>query len=200
MRIRHLDKSLTDIFLNLFPPWTPNFTQTFTPDMRPALLRLVIFLFCLTGIYDYSSAQINTGLNGTVINLPCGQNCISQAFRIPHLKSSSDYTVNTIAYNPYQFVTPGGNEDLNIYNDDRYSLMFDLPFAFCFYDSLFSKVSVGSNGVITFDHGLLACNVATLAAAWDIANIIPYNSNRGSCDGATSNYPKAAIMGVFQDT
>ena len=167
--------------------------------MRPALLRLAIFLFCLICLSHDPSAQINTGLNGTVINLPCGQNCITQAFRIPHLKSSSDYTVNTVAYNPYQFVTPGGNEDLNIYNDDRYSLMFDLPFAFCFYDSLFTKVSVGSNGVITFDHGLLACNVATVAAAWDIAQIIPYNSNRGSCDGATSNYPKAAIMGVFQD-
>src|SRR5258706_4603369 len=167
--------------------------------MRPALLRLALIFFCVICLSDSLFAQINTGLNGIVINLPCNQNCITRDFKVPHLKSTSDYNVTTIAYNPYQYVTVGGTEDPNIYNDDRYSSMFDLPFPFCFYDSLFTKVSVGSNGIITFDYGLLACNPATLTAAWDIANTIPFNSGVGSCNAATNNYPKAAIMGVFQD-
>src|SRR5437868_12562799 len=123
--------------------------------MRPALFRLTVIFFCSIYLSNTLSAQINTGLNGTIINLPCGQNCITRNFRIPHLKSSSDYSVTSVTYNPFPFVTPGGTEDQNIYNDDRYSSMFDLPFAFCFYDSLFTKVSVGSNGIITFDYGLL---------------------------------------------
>ncbi|HEY6504022.1 MAG TPA: gliding motility-associated C-terminal domain-containing protein, partial [Chitinophagaceae bacterium] len=169
--------------------------------MRSALLRLFIAVPVVLFLSGPLSAQncINTGLNGTVIDLPCNQNCVNVPVRIPHLKSTSDYTLNTIAYTPYPYVTTGGAEDQNLYNDDRYSSLFDLPFSFCFYDSLFSQVSVSSNGLITFDYGLGACNVATLTAAWNISNTIPFNPGTGSCSGGISDYPRAAIMGVFQD-
>lgn len=169
--------------------------------MRFASVRLCIAvsgLFLLSGSLSAQNC-FNTGLNGTVINLPCNQNCINVPVRIPHLKSSSDYSVYAIPYTPYQYVTASGVEDANLYNDDRYSSLFDLPFPFCFYDSLFTQVSVSSNGLITFDYGIAACDVTNLTAAWNITNTIPFNPGTGSCSGGISDYPRAAIMGVFQD-
>ncbi|MEI9807621.1 MAG: SprB repeat-containing protein [Bacteroidota bacterium] len=136
-------------------------------------------------------------MNATVINLPCNQSCVNVPVRIPHLKSTSDYTVNSIAYNPYQYVTAGGTQDASLYNDDRYSTLFDLPFPFCFYDSLFTKVSVCSNGLITFDYGLQAC--PALDAPWNITNGVPFDPLTTTCNGGVNSYPKASIMGVFQD-
>src|SRR5262245_33746303 len=97
-----------------------------------------------------AQGDFNTGLNGMVIDLPCNQNCVNQVFQVPHLKTSSEYIVKSIPFTPYQYVTAGGTEDVTIYNDDRYGTIFSLPFPFCFYDSVFNKVSVSSNGVVTF--------------------------------------------------
>lgn len=166
-------------------------------SLSKLLLIGIAFLFSVPSIVAQSG--YNTGLNGTVVNLPCNENCVDIPVRIPHLKSSSDYTVGSIAYDPYAFVTTGGTEDPNIYNDDRYSQIFNLPFPFCFYDSFFTKVSVGSNGIITFDPELATCDVTNLTAAWNLSNAIPFNSGFGACNGGISNYPRAAIMGVFQD-
>src|SRR5690606_12670552 len=141
--------------------------------MRP-LLKLTLLACGLICSFQNLNAQsgYNTGLNGTVINLPCNENCVDVPVRIPHLKSSSDYTVSSIAYDPYTYVTAGGTEDPNLYNDDRYSQIFNLPFPFCFYDSLFTKVSVSSNGLITFDRGMENCDITNMTAAWNLTNPI----------------------------
>src|SRR5436190_5205373 len=90
----------TNIFLTLLADWTAYFTQTIYPDMRPALLRLFTAI-CFIYFSTHLSAQncFNTGLNGTVINLPCNQNCVNVPVRIPHLKGTSSYTVNNVPYN-----------------------------------------------------------------------------------------------------
>ena len=75
--------------------------------MRPALLRISIAYILLFFISDRIFAQAGfTGLNGTVINLPCNQNCVNVPVRIPHLKQTSDYIIATIPYNPYPYTTP----------------------------------------------------------------------------------------------
>src|SRR5215470_6019928 len=77
-----------------------------------------------------------TGLNNTSVASSCGQPCRDLNFQIPDLRSSSTYTVISIPYQPYPYVTSNGTEDSNLYNDDSYSQVFNLPFPFCFYDSV----------------------------------------------------------------
>ena len=74
-----------------------------------------------------------TNINGTNINLLCNQICTTLVFRVPHLKSSDDYAVNTITYAPFAYTTPTGNELPTLYADDEYGPLVNLPFSFCFY-------------------------------------------------------------------
>lgn len=64
------------------------------------------------------------------------------------LSAQNTYNMGPIAYNPDPF---GGGTNLNIYADDIFSSVQPLPFSFCFLDSSYSQIVVGSNGVITFD-------------------------------------------------
>ena len=121
--------------------------------MRSGLLSFFIAVTIFFFLPGQVSAQngFNTGLNGTVINLPCNQNCVTQAFKIPHLKSTSDYSINLIGYTPFTYSTPTGNEITEVYADDQYSALINMPFSFCFYDSTYTRAVVGSNGLLTFD-------------------------------------------------
>ncbi len=163
--------------------------------MRPAS-RLSIAFLLLILLSAPANAQncFNTGLNGTVINLACNQNCVNVPVRIPHLKSTSDYIVNSIPYNPYPYVTATGNEaPATVYADDFYSLTNGLSFTFCFYDSLFSKFVYGSNGLLTFDTTNANCS-----NAYTVASIIPLNGGT-QCSQLTPYYPKSAVMGAYSD-
>jgi hypothetical protein len=132
---------------------TPYIIQTIYPSLRPAIQRISISFIYLISLSETLTAKncFNTGLNGTVINLPCNQNCVAIPVRIPHMKSTSDYMVNTISYTPYPYTTATGNELINIYVDDKYSELITMPFNFCFYDSIYGKIALGSNGTMTFD-------------------------------------------------
>lgn len=156
--------------------------------LRP-IVAMVFFMS--TGL----SAQngYNTGLNGTTINLSCNQNCLNIPLRVPHLKTSSDYTVAPISYNPYPYITTSGNEITSLYADDVYSEKISLPFAFCFYDSLFSNIVIGSNGVLTFDTANAGCQ-----NAWAITQPIPFSGGT-ICTISSVYYPKASIMGAYSD-
>ncbi|MBC7946407.1 MAG: gliding motility-associated C-terminal domain-containing protein [Chitinophagaceae bacterium] len=163
--------------------------------MRPALFRPIIIIFIIT-LSGTLSAQncFNTGLNGTVINLPCNQNCVNIPVKIPHLKSTTDYALNTIAYNPYPFTSPSGNEvPPTVYADDNYSPAIDIPFSVCFYDSIYSQFVIGSNGLITFDIANSDCD-----NAWTISQQLPFSGGT-ICALPGPYYPKAAIMGAFSD-
>ena len=165
--------------------------------MRKYRERLyIVSLFCLgtTGAYSQSCISSN---NNTVINFSCGLSCGNVNLRVPDLKTTSDYAVTTIPYNPYPYTSPFGNELTALYADDVYSAKISLPFQFCFYDSLFSKVVVGSNGIITFD--TLNANCFN---AWNINPIIPYALGT-QCPSAfqqgAAYYPRASVMGAYSD-
>ena len=160
--------------------------------------KIVFYHFIALVVMLFSNATIAqtclpTNINGTVINIDCNKSCANLLFKIPHLKSTDDYVVTNIPYTPFQYVTAAGAEDINLYDDDQFSDAINLPFTFCFYDSTYNKVVVGSNGVITFDLANQAC-----ANAFDVSQSIPF-SGGNICDQLSKYYPKAAIMGVYTD-
>jgi gliding motility-associated-like protein len=157
---------------------------------------LIIFFICFgaTGTYAQSCVSAN---NNSIINFSCGLTCGDVNLQVPDLRTTSNYAVTTIPYNPYPFTTPFGNELTPLYSDDVYSSKLTLPFQFCFYDSVFSKLVVGSNGLVTFD--TLNANCFN---AWNIMPTIPYAGGGQCATGGTQGmayYPKASIMGAYSD-
>jgi gliding motility-associated-like protein len=143
----------------------------------------------------HAQSCVPTNLNHTVKTLPCNVNCTSLSFQVPNLKTTDDYVVNTIPYNPFQYiVATGGTEDPNLYNDDKFSTVFDLPFPFCFYNSTYSQAVIGSNGLITFD-----VTNSGADCAYRIPNTIPYPLGTDPNLDFPRYYPKASIMAVFTD-
>jgi len=165
--------------------------------MRKYPLGLSIILsicFGTTGTYSQSCVSDN---NHTVINFSCGLTCGNVNLSVPDLKGTSIYTVKTIPYNPYPYTTLFGNELNALYSDDVYSSKITLPFQFCFYDSVFSKLVVGSNGLLTFD--TLNANCFN---GWNITPTIPFaGGTQCSPAGAQGSayYPRAAVMGAYSD-
>jgi gliding motility-associated-like protein len=145
-------------------------------------------------------AQENfTGINDSVINLACSQNCSSLKFQVPHLKSSDEYTLTSIPFRPYAFTTPTGNA-LNLNQDDRFTDVIDLPFPICFYGAAsYNKILVGSNGLLTFDVSNANC-----FNAYKIDLPIPSAGAGQQCavgnvPEQASYYPRASIMGAYVD-
>src|SRR5687768_16646858 len=130
------------------------------------LLTATSFFFSSIMIF---SQNCLSPLNGAVVNFTCNQTCSTVVFQIPHLKSSSDYSLISIPYNPYPFVTSTGLSDPTLYQDDKYSNVINLPFTFCFYDSMFTKAVVGSNGLMTFEQAVGGCD-----NSYPINNPIPF--------------------------
>lgn len=163
--------------------------------MRLKLLRLVTVIGCFVLFSVSLKAQncIPTNINGAIINLACNQVCTNLNFQIPHLKSTSDYTQVSVPYTPYPYNTPTGSEYLPLYFDDQYSNLINLPFTFCFYDALYTKAVVGSNGLMTFDPVNASC-----ANAYILSQPIPY-AGGSPCIQTTTYYPRASIMGAFSD-
>jgi len=136
---------------------------------------------------------IPTNINGAVVNRDCSQICNALTFQIPHIKSSSDYTLVTTPYAPYPYNTPTGATDIALYNDDQYSNLINLPFTFCFYGQSYTSAVVGSNGIVTFDPANAACS-----NAWPITQPIPFAGGT-ICNSGSTYYPRASIMGAYSD-
>lgn len=158
--------------------------------MKLLVASIFSFLFCTVSL---AQSCIPTNINNAVFNFSCGINCDTVSLQVPNLKTSSDYILNTIPFTPFPFTSPTGIELPVLYADDEYSEIIPLPFGFCFYDSLFSKVVVGSNGLITFDTTNALC-----ANAWTINPLIPYAGGT-QCSSGSTYYPKASIMAAFSD-
>ena len=155
--------------------------------------------FALAGFFFFIGNNLSgqncipTNLNGTVINRSCTQLCAPVNVQIPHIKSSSDYTLVSTPYAPYPYVTTTGAEDVALYADDEYSYLINLPFNFCFYGANYNQTVVGSNGLITFDPANASC-----ANAWPITQTIPY-AGGSQCSSASTYYPRASIMAAYSD-
>lgn len=166
------------------------------PLMRLKLLRLIIVVGCLVFFSGSLKPQscIPTNINGTTINLLCNQVCTTMVFQVPHVKSTADYNLSTVPYNPYPYSTPTGSEDPVLYADDRYSGLINLPFPFCFYDSVFNSGVVGSNGILTFEQAVANC-----ANAYVISSPIPFGGTFSCGSISPAYYPRSSIMPAFSD-
>ncbi|MCX6315723.1 MAG: gliding motility-associated C-terminal domain-containing protein [Bacteroidetes bacterium] len=163
------------------------------------MMRTICFISI--AIFGSFSAKVRgqncvpTGINGTVITTPCTETCRDLFFQVPDLRSSADYTVISVPYAPFPYVTPGATTDDRLYDDDTYSSIFDLPFPFCFYDSVYRRAIVSSNGLITFDTAYAYCGPGQ--AGYSIGLPIPAAPGLNSC--SSDHYPRSSIMGVFMD-
>lgn len=154
-------------------------------------------------LHHKAAAQscLTTDFNGRVFDLVCPQACSTLVGQVPHIKGTDDYTVTSIAHNPYPWLAPGGVELTELYADDVYSRLIDLPFTFCFYGALYNKVVVGSNGIITFD-----VSTANQVNSWSLTTVphgtipqpIPYAGGSPNTTLETY-YPPASIMGAYHD-
>jgi gliding motility-associated-like protein len=85
------------------------------------------------------------------ITLPCGSSCTPITVQVPHIKQTTGYVITNPAYVPFAYTTPGGTVVSQIYIDDTWSPVINLPFPFCFYGNTFPSLLMGSNSAITFD-------------------------------------------------
>lgn len=171
--------------------------------MKQFYCALAAVLFHFLPYEGTAQNCIPTTINGRNITIACPQTCTSIAYQVPHIKSSTDYLVQTIPYQPYTFTTPGGNEPTEIYVDDKFSHLLNLPFPVCFYGNLFSNFVIGSNGVISFDATQADCNndyrLDFGPPSPGVPQPIPHVGS-GTCVQTNSRkYPAFSIMGPYQD-
>ncbi|MCH2490690.1 MAG: hypothetical protein MK211_11125, partial [Flavobacteriales bacterium] len=85
--------------------------------------------------------------------------------------SGSNYTVDAVPYNP-PFPFDGLANQLNPNQDDRWSVVDNLPFDFCFFGNLETEFQVGSNGVLRFD-----VDPGDTSNGWSFSENLPNNTN-----------------------
>jgi len=149
------------------------------------------FFFFISGASAQSCFNVNAGKDTTI---SCLNSCFNLKAKVPDVRSSEDYQVIPIAYEPFPYTNSTGVEFNSTYLDDRYSDEIILPFTFCFYGRRYSSCVVGTNGLVTFD---VATNKNTYNA-YLLNNPIPFAGGVPN-DGGVAYYPRASIMGPFHD-
>lgn len=154
-------------------------------------ISLTAFLMLLTTqlmAQNDPSVIINDQNNNTGnITIDCNYNFvppkrIKLTASYPDLKTTTDYTVENIVYNPTGLYTDG--TPVPFAGDDVWSSNLPIGFTFCFYGNNYTSVNVGDNGIVRFG----------------------YNSSipEGSFSSITNTTPnpslvRNAIFGGFQD-
>jgi gliding motility-associated-like protein len=170
------------------------------------MMNWLKFLFAVLVLPASISAQSSLVINaGPDTTLPCGENCFIYTPKLPSLKSTEDYRVVSIPYNPYAYTTNAPALTLPCQEkDDKYYASSALWFPFCFYGQSYQSVVIGTNGLMSFDiSNSLNCCQWSLDPA-DGAQPIPFAGNGQQCIfpcdfPADVLYPRAAIMGVYHD-
>lgn len=125
--------------------------------MRLSLMKLITAISCFFIISGEISAQNcrRSDINGSTYNLLCNQICTTLVFSVPHLKSTSDYIISPITYNPYQYSTPSGIDVTTLISgsffDDQWTSKIPISFPFCFYGITYPTLIIGTNSAISFD-------------------------------------------------
>tara|TARA_R110000850_G_scaffold277058_1_gene421842 strand:+ start:64883 stop:66925 length:2043 start_codon:yes stop_codon:yes gene_type:complete len=135
---------------------------------------LILVLLC-SGVVATAqgpgSLFVDAGSDQTI---PCDQVGSSVTLTADFLETfetiSEEYTVSTIPYNP-PFSFDGLANQLNPNFDDRWSVVEDLPFDFCFFGNLEQQFQVGSNGVLRFE-----VDPDDITNAWSFDQDLPNNT------------------------
>lgn len=162
--------------------------------MRIILLLSIIGLaFFNTAVKAQACFNVAAG-NDTTIS--CLQSCLNLKARIPDIKTTETYQVASIPYTPYPYTSPLGTELTLLYQDDIFSDSINLPFPFCFYGQVYNKISVGSNGVFTFDVATNANKDESYVI--NSSNNLPYAGGIPD-DIGTFYAPRASIFLAYYD-
>ncbi|MBK7434607.1 MAG: gliding motility-associated C-terminal domain-containing protein [Chitinophagaceae bacterium] len=149
-------------------------------------IAFICLIFCLLispeDLYAQSCFNVAAG-NDTTIS--CLQACLDLHARVPDVRTTDDYQVVSIPYNPFPFTNPGGIPVDPSYIDDQFSPTINLPFTFCYYGQNYNACTIGTNGVLTFDLTNSGGYNDWVIPAGDL---IP-----------SATYPRAVIMGPFHD-
>ena len=112
---------------------------------------------------------INPGNN---VSLPCGTNCTTLRATPFDAGSTASYSVAQIPYTPFAYT---GGTVVSANTDDVWSAPVQLPFNFCFFDSVYTQVLIGSNSEISFN--LANYSLLTAYNPWSIAGPVPNAAN-----------------------
>jgi gliding motility-associated-like protein len=153
--------------------------------------NILLIIFCCL-IVITSRAQCPSGNTPQTLTASCGQSCFNLSFTIPDIRETSDYIAVDLDYNPFLFE----NRSLPAVSfasppqwpGNSYSPVVDLPFTFCFFDSLYNHLVIGSNGCVSFD--------TTMALKWCEPRQYVNTSPRTL---PSAFFAKALIAGVMQD-
>ena len=158
--------------------------------MKKSLLfsLLAFSLFNSPTVKAQSCFNVAAG-NDTTIS--CLQPCLDLKARIPDIKSTDDYQVVSIPYQPFPFTNAGGILVDPSYQVDRFSPAITLPFTFCFYGQTYTSCTVGTNGIVSFD-----VSNAGLENGFLLPDTIPSAVGTQNSD---TYYPRATIMGPYHD-
>ncbi len=100
----------------------------------------------------------------------CQGQCVTLNASPTPINETTDYALTQIDYNPFPFI---GSTEVTVNSDDQWSPAIQLPFDFCFYGGTYNEVTLGSNGVVSFD----VANYAGNFNAWAINQGIPGNND-----------------------
>ena len=128
--------------------------------LMQSLLRtlsfIVILLLTVGGFRIFG--QCPSGNTHPAITVQCGSPCIPMSFIVPDIRNTSDYIVLDHPYTPFAFedrtkpavvFAPPAQWPSN-----SYSALYNLPFPFCFFDSTYNYLTIGSNGCVSFDSSM----------------------------------------------
>jgi gliding motility-associated-like protein len=162
----------------------------FLRSINQAFLTAMLLIVCFTAYAQPGCPAISVAHNGTTIanrdtlQLPCGTSSANLTAIPFDAGATSSYGVSQITYNPFSYTT---GTDVLVHTDDLWSAIINLPFKFCFFDTAYTRLIIGSNGNISFNtvnHG--AYN------PWPISNPIPTAAD-------ISSEINNGVMGPWED-
>ena len=160
--------------------------------MRKILLFGLLSLFLSLNICAQAPGCPNI-VAGPPITLQCTDSCTQLSSTFLATGETTSYGVSSIPYAPpypYGLGTP-----TSVNTDDVWSNIISLPFTFCFFGNTYNQLTIGSNGVISFD----------LAYADPILNPHPILFGEPYCEYSFTNslpsslLPTNSIMGIYHD-
>ncbi|MBL0310080.1 MAG: gliding motility-associated C-terminal domain-containing protein [Bacteroidetes bacterium] len=148
--------------------------------------RLTTFIFLSLLVFSVRAQPGCPSVDaGPDVSLTCGIACADLAATPFKTGGTNAYEVSQIPYTPFPYNT-GTPILVNI--DDTWSQAIPLPFNFCFFGNIYTKIILASNCIVSFD-----TSSAGQYSNYVINDSIPTPNN---INGAFGN----SIMGPWQDT
>lgn len=144
--------------------------------MRVDLKKVFIAVACLLFVFVIKAQppgcpEVSAG---NPVSLSCGTSCTTLTAHPFQVGATNNYAVSQIAYNPPFAYNTGTPIPVPAFGDDYWSQIIYLPFNFCYFGHTYNYLMVQSNGVISFDTGMVSNLLYPNNASYDINGPFPY--------------------------